>query len=517
MKIVSSDQMKQLDNITIKEFGIPGVILMENAGLAVLEEVLKYIKQKDNKEVVVVCGLGNNGGDGFVVARHLYDKGIPVKVCIIGNPSDIGGDAKVNYGIISKLKININILIGANNIKKFTETVKSCGLIIDAIFGTGLKREIDGHIQEIISIINSSKKQVISIDIPSGIGANDGNVYGMAVKANKTVVLELPKIGNVNDPGIEYVGEKIIKHIGIPKAAFESMKLNMNLITKDMVKESLPSRERNSHKGDYGKAYIVAGSTGMTGAAILTCKAALRSGVGLLKIPVPQSINTIMETRLIEGITVPLPEFKKGVVGISDIEKIIKTMEECDVIAVGPGSGNSRELEELLRNILEHTSKPMVLDADALNSLAKRKELLQLIKSQTVITPHIGEMSRLTELDIDYIKNNRIKVALEFSKKWNVVVILKGSRTVVAGPNGEVYINENGNPGMATAGSGDVLTGIVTGFIAQGIEPLKAAMAAVYVHGIAGDLAAVKLGEYGLLASDIVKELPFAIKEIVGK
>ncbi|TCO73158.1 NAD(P)H-hydrate dehydratase [Marinisporobacter balticus] len=517
MKIVNSDQMKQLDRMVIEQFGIPGVILMEHAGSVVLEEVLKYIEQKENKEVVIVCGLGNNGGDGFVVARQLFNKGIPLKVVIIGNPSDIGGDAKINYDIIHKLKVDIHILIGANNMKKFADAIKGCGIIVDAIFGTGLKREVDGYIQEIINIINGSGKQVIAIDIPSGIGANDGKVYGMAVKANKTVVLELPKICNIHYPGIEYIGEMIIKSIGMPKAVFENIRLNINLITKDMVKEVLPFRKKDSYKGNYGKAYVVAGSTGMTGASILTCEATLRSGAGLLKIPVPQSLNTIMETRLIEAITVPLPEFKKGVVGISDIEKIIKTMEESDVITVGPGSGNSRELEELLRNILEHTSKPIVLDADALNSLAKRKELLELITSQTVMTPHVGEMSRLTDLEIDYIKENRIEVATEFSRKWNTVVVLKGSRTVVAGPNGDIYINETGNPGMATAGSGDVLTGIVTGFIAQGIDPLKAAMAAVYVHGMAGDLVAEKLGEYGLMASDIVKQLPFAIKEIIGK
>lgn len=517
MKIVNGDQMKQLDRMAIDKFGIPGVVLMENAGLSVLEEVLKSIEQKENKEVMIVCGLGNNGGDGFVLARHLFNKGIPVKVVVVGNPSDIGGDAKKNYEIIHKLNVQIHILVGANNLKKFSETIKGYGVIVDAIFGTGLKREIKGTMKEVIEIMNGSGKEIISIDLPSGIGANDGKVYGIAVKADKTVVLELLKIGNIRYPGAEYVGEKIIKNIGIPKAAIESMQLNGNLITRDMIKEILPDRPRDTYKGNYGKVYVVAGSTGMTGAAVLTCKAALRSGAGLLKIPVPQSLNTIMETRLTEAITVPVAEFKKGIVGIGDIGKILKTMEESDVIAVGPGSGTSRELEELLRNILENTSKPIVLDADALNSLAKRKELLQLIQSPIVMTPHLGEMARLTEFDIDYINSNRIEVALEFSKKWNAIVVLKGARTVVAGPNGEVYMNETGNPGMSTAGSGDVLTGIVTGFISQGIDPLKAAVAAVYIHGMAGDIAAEKLGEYGLLASDIVKQLPFAIKEIVGR
>ncbi|MCT4604747.1 MAG: NAD(P)H-hydrate dehydratase [Marinisporobacter sp.] len=517
MKIVNGEQIKELDRLTMDEFSIPGILLMEHAGLAITQEILKSVEKRKNKEVAIVCGLGNNGGDGFVVARHLFHKGIPVKVFITGNPSDIKGDAKINYDIIHKLNIDIQILIGVNHLKKFSDAVKSCRVIVDGIFGTGLKREVDGLLKEIIQTINESGKKVIAIDIPSGIGANDGAVYGTAVKADQTVVLALPKIGNLSYPGVDYVGEMILKDIGIPKKAIEKMQLNRNLITEEMVKEIMPIRKRDTHKGSYGKAYIVAGSTGMTGAAILSCESALRSGAGLIKMPVPQSLNTIMETRLTEVITVPLPEFKKGVVGISDIEKILKTMEESNVIAVGPGSGRSRELEELLRNMLEHTSTPMVLDADALNALANRKELLSLIKSQTVMTPHVGEMARLTGLEIDYINNNRIEVATEFAKKWNVVVILKGARTVVAGPKGEIFINITGNPGMATAGSGDVLTGIVTGLVAQGIDPLKAAAAAVYIHGTAGDLAAKKVGEYGLVASDIVKEVPFAIKEIVGR
>lgn len=517
MKVVTRDQMKQLDKMAIEEFGIPGIVLMENAALAVFEEVMKSLEKKENKEVVIVCGRGNNGGDGFAVARHLANKDISVKVCIMGNPSLIDGDAKINYEIIHKMKIEIHPLAGVNNLKKFSDIVRECGVIVDAIFGTGLNSEVDSFIKEIIYIMNASEKEVISIDIPSGISAEDGTVCGAAVCAHKTVVLQLPKVGNMNYPGNEYNGQIILKDIGIPRAAMEHMNLTINLITKDMIKDILPLRKKNTYKGDYGKVYLVAGSTGMTGAAMLACEAALRSGAGLLKIPVPQSLNTIMEVRLTEAITLPLPDFNKGVLGIGDIQKVINTMKEADVIGIGPGSGQSREIEEFLRNIFEHFTKPIVLDADALNALAKRKELLELIKSPVVITPHIGEMARLTGLDMEYIRNNRMKTALEYAKKWKMTVLLKGARTIVVGPNGEAYINETGNPGMATAGSGDVLTGIITGFIAQGIEPTKAAIAAAYVHGCAGDKAAEKFGEYGLIAGDMVKELPFVIKELVGR
>lgn len=517
MKVVDGIQMKRLDQKALEEYRIPGIILMEQAGMAVADEVLKEIQRQENNKVMIICGLGNNGGDGFVTARHLFQRGIAVKVRIIGDVARVTGDTKTNYDILRKLKLDIKMLLDLQDIEKLSTEVDHCSIIVDAICGTGLNRDMSGLWKELIHTMNRSDKYILSIDIPSGVSAGTGNILGNAVRANKTVVLQLPKVGNINYPGAEYSQTMVIKDIGIPKEIIEQDNLNIHLITEEMIKSILPRRKNDTHKGNYGKAYIVAGSTGMTGAAMLTCEAVLRSGAGLLKVAIPQSLNSIMETRLIEAITVPLPELKKGVVGISDIEKIIKTMKESNVIAIGPGSGQTRELEEVLRNICEEATIPMVLDADALNSLAHRLDILNLLKTTAVLTPHIGEMARLTNLPIEEIQRNKIQIAIEFAKKWKVILILKGARTVVASPEGKIFINTTGNPGMATAGSGDVLTGIITGFLAQGVQPFDAAIAAVYIHGTAGDRAANRMGEYGLMAGDIVLELPLAIKEIVGK
>ena len=517
MKVVDAIQAKRLDQRALEDYKIPGIILMEQAGMMVTEEIMKEIQRQACKHVMVICGLGNNGGDGFVTARHLIQRGISVKVRIIGDIARLTGDAKSNYDILKKLKSDLKTMLDLQDIQKLTDELSHSGIVVDAICGTGLTKEMEGLWKELIQAINQSSKYILSIDIPSGVCASTGNILGTAVRAHKTVVLQLPKVGNINFPGADYCGEMIVKDIGIPKEAIDKNNLNISLISKEMVKNILPRRKSDTHKGDYGKAYIVAGSTGMTGAAMLTCQAVFRSGAGLLKVAIPQSLNNIMETRLIEAITVPLPELKKGVVGISDIEKIIKTMKESSVIAVGPGSGQTRELEEVLRNIFEEATIPMVLDADALNSLAHKLDMLKLLKSTAVLTPHIGEMARLINIPVEAIQRNKIQIAMEFAQKWKVILILKGARTLVASPDGRVFINTTGNPGMATAGSGDVLTGIVTGFLAQGIQPLDAAMAAVYIHGAAGDRAATRIGEYGLMAGDIVLEISHAIKEIVEK
>lgn len=517
MKIVSNIQMKQLDRMTIEQYGIPGILLMENAGMAVFHEVLHHLQRMEGKQVAIVCGRGNNGGDGFVVARQLFQQNMKVKVFIAANPAVIGGDAKTNLEILKRLGVPIEVVSPKENKSDFLGQLKQYDLIVDAIFGIGLDRNVDEFIGGVIETINEAGKPVISIDIPSGVNAADGSVCGTAVKAQKTIVFQLPKLGNINYPGSDYTGEMIVKNIGIPQEAIISLNPPIQMITIDWVKSILPKRRADTHKGDYGRVYIVAGSTGMTGAAMLTCEAVLRSGAGLVKVAIPQSLNNIMEVRLTEAITVPLPELKKGVVGISDIEKIIKTMSQSDAVAIGPGSGQSRELEEVLRNIFENSTTPMVLDADALNSLANRKELLKLLKGPAVLTPHPMEMARLTQIAVEDIQRNRVEIAREFAQKWNVIVVLKGARTVVAAPSGEIFINTTGNPGMATAGSGDVLTGIITGFIAQGIEPVSATAAAVYIHGLAGDMAAEELGEYGMMAGDIVTHLPYALKKIVGK
>jgi hydroxyethylthiazole kinase-like uncharacterized protein yjeF len=515
MKIVNAAQMKKIDHTAINEYNIPGIILMENAGLSVLEEVLESLRSKENQKVAIVCGRGNNGGDGYVVARHLFNRGVDVEVFIIGSPEKIMGDAGINYNILRKLDVKISYLLKDEDLNRFRDSLAQCDIIVDSIFGTGLTRDVDELFKKVIHIMNGAQKGIISIDIPSGVGADDGRIYGAAIKANKTITFQLPKIGNYNYPGAEYTGELKIKDIGIPKEIIDKMDLKVNLITKEKIKSLLSLRKNDTHKGSYGKVCMIAGSLGMSGAAILACKSALRSGAGLLKIAIPQSINYILESVAVEAITVPLAESKKGAIESDSIKKIIELIKSSSVTAIGPGSGQSEAFKEILTTVLKHSAKPIVLDADALNVLAKNMELFDLLSVPAVMSPHVAEMSRLTGKNIEYINNNRIDVALEFAQKRNITVVLKGARTVVAGPRGEIFINQTGNPGMSTAGSGDVLTGVITGLIAQGIEPTQAAIAGVYIHGYAGDMAAERLGEYGLLAGDVLDEVPLAIKKLV--
>lgn len=516
MKIVNGSQMKKIDQSAIHEYGIPGVVLMENAGRSVTEEILSSLEGKEKRKVAIVCGRGNNGGDGYVVARHLLQKNVDVEVFIIGRPENIAGDAGIHLRILEKLGAPIRYLTEESNLKEFELILRECNMIVDAIFGTGLTRELNPFFKEIIQMINDAKKEIIAVDIPSGIGADDGKVYGAAVRADKTVVFQLPKIGNINYPGAEYTGEWVLKDIGIPQQIIEKMDLNVHLITKEMVRNILPLRKKDTHKGIYGKICMIAGSVGMAGAAVLVSRSALVSGAGLLKIAVPKAINDILQQKVPEAITVPLEESEKGFIHSEEAEKLISVMEKSDVIAIGPGSGQSKQFHEIFNTVVEHAVQPVVMDADALNILSKDVGMLNRLKGQVVMSPHIAEMSRLTGKDIEYIAQHRIEIASEFSQKWNCTVVLKGARTVVSDGKGKIFINQTGNPGMATAGSGDVLTGLIAGLIAQGIAPVDAAIAAVYIHGYAGDRAAKRLGEYGLLAGDISAEIPLALKELVG-
>lgn len=515
MKIASNEEMKSIDRRAIEEFGIPAIILMENAAYGVVEEICKDFAP--GSYITIVSGKGNNGGDGFAVARQLHNKGYGVKVFYTGDRGEFTEDALTNYDILKAIGVEVEEISDHSNTKELQYSIIKSDLVVDALFGTGLNDEIFGIANEVIRIINEYKNYVVSVDIPSGVIGNDGNIAGNAVMADKTIVISTPKYGNILHPGTVYNGEIIFKNIGIPEVAKMDENIKANLITASLVKNLIPRRNSNSHKGVYGKMCLVAGSYGMTGAAILTAKAALRSGLGLLKLIIPESLNHIITSSVPEAITVPLSEMRKGIIGINHISSIISESETASVITIGPGCGNTAELSEVIRRVLEEVDIPIVIDADGLNALSKDVKWLESRKSENVVlTPHIGEMSRLTGLEIEEIKSNKISVAREYAEKWNVILVLKDSRTIVAKPNGEIFINYNGNSGMATAGSGDVLTGIISSFIAQGLSIEEAAIAGVYVHGDAGDKAAKDKGEHGLLSGDIVDGLTYTLKDIVG-
>ncbi|MGM0378123.1 MAG: NAD(P)H-hydrate dehydratase [Bacillota bacterium] len=512
MKVLTNQQMKTIEKIAMDDYKIPSIVMMENAAYSVLNEILDVISNK--QEVLIFCGTGNNGGDGFALSRLLTSHNIENKVIILGDIDNIKKNALLNLNILKANNTTIKNVKSDLDLKKIVSLIKSDDLIVDAIFGTGLNRPVKGIYKKTIQCILNLKNYIISIDIPSGINGNNGHIEGVAVEADRTVTMFLPKFGNVLFPGAQYNGKLIIGDIGIFKEIISDLDLKNNLIKLEMIKKFLPKREQNSHKGTYGKAFIIAGSIGLTGAAILTCKAALKSGIGLLKLYIPESVDTVISSNIAEVITKPLKEARDGIISLSSIDEIIKDSKNADVIAIGPGCTNTNELKEIVKRFINKYEKTLVLDADGLNALSKEVSLLNNRVGQTILTPHLGEMSRLIDKSVEYIEKNKISVAKEFSQKYNVILVLKGARTIISRPNGNIYINLNGNSGMATAGTGDVLTGIITSFVAQGIESWKACILGVFIHGYTGDYMVEKKGKYGLVAGDLVDGVGKVLKEL---
>lgn len=540
MKVVTAEEMREIDRKTIAS-GVPSIELMENAGRAVARAIKSRFAPLRGKRVSLFCGKGNNGGDGLVVARLLAKERAKIKVFLLAKKGELKEDPKTNLGkaLSEKIrtprsarepcfsrfarKIEVTEIDTSQKLERFGQEIKESDLIVDAILGTGIKGAPKGLEAETIKFINALKKPIVSVDIPSGVEGSTGKVSGEAVRADLTITFGLPKIGLVVYPGAEYVGELEVADIGIPKKFLEDEKIRVNLITKEEISSYLKPRKPDTHKGTYGHLFVIAGSVGMTGAATLTsqaaslCFGALRSGVGLVTLGIPESLNEIMEIKLTEGMTLPLPETKKKTLSLKAEKKIIEFSKKTDAIALGPGLSINKETQRLVKNLIKKISLPMVIDADALNALVGHLSILRSRiqdPGSRIITPHPGEMARLIGKTTKEVQENRIKIAGDFAKRYKVIVVLKGARTVIADPEGNIYINPTGNPGMASAGVGDVLTGMIGSFLAQRKEPLEAAKIGVYIHGLAGDLACQEKGEEPLIASDILEKLPQAFKSL---
>jgi hydroxyethylthiazole kinase-like uncharacterized protein yjeF len=518
LKTVTPKQMQMIDKMTIEEMGIPGIILMENAAFRVVEQIEKMLGCLKKRKILIVAGKGNNGGDAFAVARQLAAKEAETYIYTIADRASIHGDAAINLNILynSGFKIfKINDSESRQNYERLKSDLGICDMVVDGLFGTGFRGEIEGVVGEIVAAINSSVKPVLSIDIPSGVDGNNGHVSRLHIKASVTVTFALPKLGLILHPGCDCTGELVVADIGIPKKVIDKMSINTYLIDERMVAGLIPSRENNSNKGDFGRILVITGSEGMTGAGCLAGRAALRAGAGLVYLAVPSSLSHIYDCMLMETITCPIEDHGKGYISLDSTERISELMEGKTVIVAGPGLSVNEDTVKIAEYIINKTKVPLILDADALNCIARDISVLKKLKAAAVMTPHPGEMARLTGMSIQDIQRNRVEIAVEYARQWNVTIVLKGYRTVVASPDGQVYINSTGNPGMSTAGTGDVLAGIIAALAGQGLSLTDAAVAGVYLHGVAGDRAAALKGEPGMIASDVIDELPAAFHTIL--
>jgi len=505
MKIATREIVREIDRLTIEKYGVPGLVLMENAGRATAEVLLDNFSYA--QKVAVFSGGGNNGGDGFVIARHLISKGLDVDTYLLSDPKKYKGDALTNYKALKN--IGGNIIELKNNLRKF----KQSDVIVDALFGTGLDREVAGFYKKVIDFINTQGVPTVAVDIPSGLDSNSGQPLGTAVLSDITVTFVLPKLGISVYPGAEYAGEIYVAAITTPK--FLEDDIPYELLGAESVQYILEPRYEDTHKGTYGHLFVVAGSPGKSGAASLAALGAQRSGTGLVTVGIPKSLNPVMEQKTTEAMTEPLPETALETLGPDSIERVLEIIKDRKTaVAIGPGISTTNETREFLYEVIRNADLPMVIDADALTLVADNPKILNEAKAPIVLTPHPGEMSRLAGITTDEVQADRIGVAMEFAKKYGIYLVLKGARSVIATPHGKVFINTTGNAGMASGGMGDVLTGILGGFLAQRIDPEDACKLGVFLHGLSGDLVAEQNGEAGMIARDIANSLPRAIKEL---
>jgi hydroxyethylthiazole kinase-like uncharacterized protein yjeF len=506
MKFCTAEEMRRLDHKTIHECGIPGVVLMENAGRGASVLVRKHMGDLYGRHVGVICGRGNNGGDGFVMGRIFYGWGASVRFFLLGRMDQVQGDALINLKAALNMGLEVVEIADESHLDRLA--LHEFDILVDAILGTGLNSEVRGMYRDVIDRVNHSGLPVAAVDIPSGLSADTGRILGMAVRADLTVTFGLPKIGLLMPPGEQLAGRLEVVDIGIPPHVLAEADPRKELLLEDTLKGILQPRVLDGHKGLYGHVLVVAGSPGKTGAASLTSLSAARSGAGLVTLAVAESLNPILETTTTEVMTEPLPEEAPGLLGPSALDRILSLAEGKSVLALGPGLGTVEGTRRLVVQLLGQCDIPVVIDADGLNCLADDPTVLKSVRQEVVITPHPGEMSRLSGLKTAEIAEDRLTVTGDFAAKYGVVCVLKGYRTVIAAPQGGLFLNTTGGPYMASGGMGDVLTGMIAGLVSQGLSPLDAARLGVYVHGMAADQTAVAKGVVGILASDITAALP---------
>lgn len=508
MEIVTAAQMRELDQTTIKQYHLPGSVLMENAGLRVVEWIWLLLGGwTAGQRVLVFVGKGNNGGDGLVVARHLLNAGVEVKVFCLGRLADFKGEARSNLLAYQQMEGRLYWVQEERDIQRVQVAMLYADLVVDALYGTGLRGAVTGLGAKLIETINATRRPVVAIDIPSGLDSDNGMVCGPCIQAGSTVTFCRPKWGLLGYPGSRYTGKLVVADISIPEALVRQQTLTSHLLTYQWARQVFPRRSADAHKGAFGHVLVLGGSTGMAGAVALAARAALRSGAGLVTMGLPRSL-VAQVSGTAEAMTMPLPEAGEGILGQEALNIVQAALPQYSALVLGPGLGRQPATIAMVRELLPRVTVPLVIDADALNALAGQADLLAQLPASLVITPHPGEMARLLGVTVNTIQQNRLKVATEAAQRWRSVIVLKGAGTVVADPQGRVGLNLTGNPGMATGGAGDVLAGVIAALLAQGLDPWVAASLGVLVHGAAGDRAAGRQGQLGLSAGDIVEGLP---------
>ena len=516
MRVLNSAQMREADRRTIDDIGISSLVLMENAGRQAVAAMETMYSDLSERQVAVLCGRGNNGGDGFVVARTLVQRGVDVSVFLIGRVADVRGDARANLEILGRLGLTVVEIADSQAWELHFSEVSDCTLIVDAIFGTGLNAPVSGFIESIVADVNASGITVVAIDLPSGLSADSPKPIGPAIEAGLTVTLAAPKLPLVLPPAEIHAGDIVVADIGIPTEVLDAVDgPRVDLLTRTSMGELVASRSPDSHKGDYGRILIVAGSRGRTGAAHLSAVGALRSGAGLVTVATPASCQPVLSAMAPEYMTEALDESPDGL----DPEGVERVLEMArDVLAIGPGLGQAAATREFIRQVVDRATMPLVIDADGLNAFAGAPEKLAGREGRDVIiTPHPGEMARLVGMSTDEVQASRLEIARNFARAHHVFVVLKGHRTLIATPDEKVFINPTGNPGMATGGTGDVLTGMIAAWLAQLLDPEAACKLGVYLHGLAGDLAEADESEVAMTSADVASHLGDAVLELTGR
>jgi len=516
MRILDSTQMRDADRRAIDDIGIASLVLMENAGRQAVAAMEAMYADLADRHVGVLCGRGNNGGDGFVVARTLAQRGVSVSIFLVGRVSDVRGDARINLEILGRLGFTVVEIADSQAWELHFAELSDCTLLVDAIFGTGLKGPVTGLVESVIADVNASGIPVVAIDLPSGLSADSHEPIGPSIEAELTVTLAAPKLPLVLPPAEARAGDVVIADIGLPAAVIDAVDgRRVELLTRASMRELITPRAADSHKGDYGRVLVVAGSRGKTGAAHLCAIGALRAGAGLVTVATPSRCVDVVASLAPEYMTEPLDEAVNGL-DPDGVDRLIEIAR--DVIAIGPGLGQAEATQEFVRQLVDRATTPLVVDADGLNAFIPDPDRLSGREGRDVIiTPHPGEMARLVGMSTDEVQASRLEIARNFAVAHHVYVVLKGHRTIIATPDERIFINPTGNPGMATGGTGDVLTGMIAAWLAQLLDAEAACKLAVYLHGMAGDLAEADEGEVSLVASDLAAHVGDAIMELTAR